>query len=475
MKLGLQLKTAQQLTITPQLQQSIRLLQLSTAEVSQEAERLLAENVFLERVSGDEYGAGGESPPHSEGLSASEGAVSDEPSPVELSRQDEDWGEFPSNHAGSAQEDEDYFPEQAAGEATLREYLLEQLHLSPLCPRDQQLIGLLIDALDERGYLAQPLDEIVAMLPPELDVTLDDLETALVQLQHLDQPGIAARDLAECLSLQLRSLPPDTPGMALALEVVGQYLELLAAHDFTRLKRLLGCDDDALRMAQALILSLSPRPAAEFGLQSADFVIPDVIVEPLGTRWQVRLNPQAMPRLRFNQRYASLLQGHKDGTAHQFAEQMQEARWFVKCLQQRFDTILRVSQAIVGRQRSFFERGVVEMRPLVLREIADQLELHESTVSRVTTQKFMLTPRGIFELKYFFSSGVATSDGGTCSSTAIRALIKQLVDQEDRQHPLTDTRLAEVLGERGIKVARRTVAKYRESMNILPINLRKSF
>jgi len=300
------------------------------------------------------------------------------------------------------------------------------------------------------------------------------LETALVQLQHLDQPGIAARTLSECLALQLKALPEDTPGRDLALRLVTQHLNLLGAHDFAKLKKLLRCDDEALRTVQSLITHLQPRPGAEFEQRAADYVVPDVVVEYRHGSWHVRLNQGAMPRLRVNQMYANILQQGNEKNVQQLAGQLQEARWFIKNLQQRFDTILRVSQTIVDRQFSFLEHGETAMRPLVLREIAEQLELHESTVSRVTTQKFMLTPRGIYELKYFFCSGIATESGGTCSSTAIRALIKQLVNQEDARHPLTDSRMSGILAQQGILVARRTVAKYRELLNILPVNLRKS-
>jgi RNA polymerase sigma-54 factor len=340
--------------------------------------------------------------------------------------------------------------------------------------RDRKIIGLLIDALDANGYLAQPLDEIVEMLPEQLDITLDDLETALVQLQHLDQPGIAARTLSECLALQLKALPEDTPYLDLALRLVNQHLSLLGAHDFAKLKKILRCDDDALRTVQSLITRLQPRPGAEFEQRAADYVVPDVVVDYRNGSWHARLNQGAMPRLRVNQMYANILQQGNEKSTQQLAGQLQEARWFIKNLHQRFDTILRVSQTIVDRQRNFFEHGETAMRPLVLREIAEQLDLHESTISRVTTQKFMLTPRGIYELKYFFCSGIVTESGGTCSSTAIRALIKQLVTQEDTRHPLTDNRMSVILAQQGILVARRTVAKYRELLNILPVNLRKS-
>ena len=474
MKPTLQLKQSQQLTLTPQLQQAIRLLQLSTLEVNQEVARLLDENPLLEREDEDAM------QPYAHGDAASTSVVDSTEVKDEMPQQGdeewvkEDWSE-PSFSAASGPDDEKEVRGEVAAETpSLREHLIWQLNMSQHDVRDQKIIGLLIDALDVNGYLAQPLEEIVEMLPEELDITLDDLETALVQLQHLDQPGIAARTLSECLALQLKALPEDTPGRDLALRLVTQHLNLLGAHDFAKLKKLLRCDDEALRTVQSLITHLQPRPGAEFEQRAADYVVPDVVVEYRHGSWHVRLNQGAMPRLRVNQMYANILQQGNEKNAQQLAGQLQEARWFIKNLQQRFDTILRVSQTIVDRQFSFLEHGETAMRPLVLREIAEQLELHESTVSRVTTQKFMLTPRGIYELKYFFCSGIATESGGTCSSTAIRALIKQLVSQEDARHPLTDSRMSGILAQQGILVARRTVAKYRELLNILPVNLRKS-
>ena len=474
MKPTLQLKQSQQLTLTPQLQQAIRLLQLSTLEVNQEVARLLDENPLLEREDEDAM------QPYAHGDAASTSVVDSTEVKDEMPQQGdeewvkEDWNE-PSFSAASGPDDEKEVRGEVAAETpSLREHLIWQLSMSQHDVRDRKIIGLLIDALDVNGYLAQPLEEIVEMLPEELDITLDDLETALVQLQHLDQPGIAARTLSECLALQLKALPEDTPGRDLALRLVTQHLNLLGAHDFAKLKKLLRCDDDALRTVQSLITHLQPRPGAEFEQRAADYVVPDVVVEYRHGSWHVRLNQGAMPRLRVNQMYANILQQGNEKNAQQLSGQLQEARWFIKNLQQRFDTILRVSQTIVDRQFSFLEHGETAMRPLVLREIAEQLELHESTVSRVTTQKFMLTPRGIYELKYFFCSGIATESGGTCSSTAIRALIKQLVDQEDARHPLTDSRMSGILAQQGILVARRTVAKYRELLNILPVNLRKS-
>ena len=374
----------------------------------------------------------------------------------------------------SADDEDESYPEQAAEQTSLREHLHSQLTTSSIDDKDRKVVGMLVDALDENGYLAQDLQELADLLPDELEITLDDLETALVQLQHLDQPGLGARNLGECLALQLKAMPEDTPQRDLAVRLVSQHIDLVAAHDFSKIKKLLRCTDDELRTAQQLITGLNPKPGTEFGQSVADYVVPDVIVEKHKNRWRARLNAEAMPKLRVNQIYANILQQRSDKNSSQLAVQLQEAKWLIKNLEQRFETILRVAQAIVERQEKFFEHGEIGMRPLVLREIADQLELHESTISRSTTQKFMLTPRGIYEFKHFFGSGLATESGGTCSSAAIRELIKQLVNAEDAHKPLTDSRMAEILAQQGIVVARRTIAKYRESMRILPVNLRKS-
>ncbi|HEU0219192.1 MAG TPA: RNA polymerase factor sigma-54 [Gallionella sp.] len=480
MKPALQLRISQQLTLTPQLQQAIRLLQLSTQDIHQEVARMLDENPMLELAEESMPAAF----PQDDSFLAVRGSASAANDEAEQTHADDrgtddfgneqtDWNTIGGTVHGTDDEDETY-PEQAAGQASLREHLHNQLTTSSLDGKDRKVAGLLIDALDENGYLAQDLGELAELLPAELDITLDDLETALVQLQHLDQPGIGARNLGECLALQLKALPEDTPQRDLAIQLVSNHLDALAAHDFAKLKKLLRCTDDELRTAQHLIVGLNPKPGAEFDRSVADYVVPDVIVEKYKDKWRARLNAEAMPKLRVNQIYANILQRRDDKSFSQLATQLQEAKWLIKNLQQRFETILRVAQAIVERQGSFFEHGEIGMRPLVLREIADALELHESTVSRSTTQKFMLTPRGIYEFKHFFGSGLSTESGGICSSTAIRELIKQLVSAEDTRKPLTDNRMSEILAQQGIVVARRTIAKYREALHIPPVNLRKS-
>jgi RNA polymerase sigma-54 factor len=483
MRPSLQLRVSQQLTLTPQLQQAIRLLQLSTQDIHQEVARMLEENPMLETA---EEAAPGifPTPPspspsqstantdeheqsHSEDRGANDfGADAFDNGPA-------DWNTGGGISRSTDDEDETY-PEQAAEQASLREHLHVQLTTSSLDNKDRKVVGLLIDALDENGYLAQDLEELAELLPAELDITLDDLETALVQLQHMDQPGLGARNLGECLALQLKALPEDTPQRDLAIRLASSHLDALAAHDFARIKKLLHCSNDELRTAQHLITGLNPKPGSDFNRSVADYVVPDIIVEKHKNKWRARLNMEAMPKLRVNQIYANILQQRGEKNSSQLATQLQEAKWMIKNLQQRFETILRVAQAIVGRQNNFFEHGEIGMRPLVLREIADELEMHESTVSRSTTQKFMLTPRGIYEFKYFFGSGLSTESGGTCSSTAIRELIKQLVSAEDGRKPLTDSRMSEILAQQGIVVARRTIAKYREALRILPVNLRKS-
>jgi RNA polymerase sigma-54 factor len=466
MKPSLQFRLSQHLTLTPQLQQSIRLLQLSTVELNQEIDRILMENPALERedAEGGEHEAVPVTP-----VSSSTTSAPTEPAPAET-----DWSaDIASSWRGSPDDEEDGDRSFATPDTpTLRDHLLSQLTLTNLDERDRAFVMVLIDALDEDGYLTQPLEEIAALLPAEAEAGMEELTIALRHLQHFEPAGVGARSPGECLCLQLRTLPDDA-SRRLALDIAEKHLDLLASRDYTRLKNATGAGEDALRAAQRLIQTLNPRPGASFAKLEARYVIPDVIVKKTRNAWRASLNPNAMPRLRINRLYAELAAGARAGGAG-ISSQLQEARWLIKNVQQRFDTILRVSQAIVERQRHFLEHGEVAMRPLVLREIAQVLSLHESTISRVTTQKFMATPRGTFELKYFFGSHVATEAGGAASSTAIRALIKQLVSAEDAKAPLSDARISQILGEQGIVVARRTIAKYRESLQIPPVNQRKA-
>jgi RNA polymerase sigma-54 factor len=444
MKQTLQLKLSQHLTLTPQLQQSIRLLQLSTIELNAEVERMLQENPLLERAESEEERAA-EIPLAGPGRIGEElergpreAAVADDSSEMRGTRDDApevsdfaDYGSGDNDWGGGSGSDDD-------------------------------------------GYLPTPLEEIAELFPAELEIEPEELTIALKYVQSFEPAGVGARDCAECLALQLKTLPPDTPFMADALKVVDGHLPLLANRDFTKLKRLLHTDDTGVRGVRDLIRSLSPRPGAAFSKAEANYVIPDVVVRKVRNQWVASLNEAAMPKLRLNRIYADILTRNRESSNQQLAAQLQEAKWLIRNVQQRFDTILRVAKAIVERQRRFFEHGEVAMRPMVLREIADMLSLHESTISRVTTQKYMLTPRGTFELKYFFGSHVATDTGGAASATAIRALIKQLIAAENTKTPLTDSKIADMLGEQGILVARRTIAKYREALQIPPVNMRKA-
>jgi RNA polymerase sigma-54 factor len=499
MKQTLQLKTSQHLALTPQLQQSIRLLQLSTLELHQEIEQVLSENPLLERLDDPldrsvrllADGAINSAPASSQASEAPAAQGNGEEggsAPAENANGEandaggeggesggeggEDWGEY-GRSSGSGGEDEDGRPQLEASPVTLREHLMEQVRMTCCAARDCALVELVVDALDDNGYLEEPLEDIHARLPEELEIEFDELRTALAMVQSMDPPGVGARSAAECLALQIRRMP-GVPMVTrrMALVIVEKYLTWFAQREFNKLKKALDCDDEDLREAQAVIRQCNPHPGAAFASDVSDFVVPDVIVRRAKDGWSVLLNPEVMPRLRVNSLYASLMKQGKSET--QMNAQLQEAKWLIKNMRQRFDTILRVAQAIVDRQRNFFSHGAVAMRPLVLREIADTLGLHESTISRVTTQKYMLTPHGMFELKYFFGSHVATEAGGEASSTAIRALIVQLTGAEDPKNPLSDSKIAEMLGEQGMVIARRTVAKYREALKIPPVSLRKS-
>lgn len=488
MKQSLQLRVSQHLALTPQLQQSIRLLQLSTLELHQELEQILADNPMLERTD--------DPLDHSVRLLA-DGALSPTTSTSEKSSADEapapdgetsfdgpdnadsgttgesEWSFDDVARTSKAPEDDDARPQLEAHHVTLREHLLEQMRLTMHDLRDRALVELVIDAIDNNGYLEEPLEEIHARMPPELGIEMEELSIALKLVQSFEPAGVGARSAAECLAMQIRRMPKiPLVTRRMALAIVEHHLPLFAQRDFNKLKKLLDCDDEDLREAQAVIKQCNPHPGSLFATDASDYVVPDVIVKRSKNGWQVVLNHDVMPRLRVNALYANILKQSKGEGS--LTSQLQEAKWLIKNMRQRFDTILRVAQAIVDRQRNFFSHGAVAMRPLVLREIADTLGLHESTISRVTTQKYMLTPHGMFELKYFFGSHVATEAGGEASSTAIRALIKQLIGAEDPKNPFSDSKIADMLGEQGMVVARRTVAKYREALKIPPVNLRKS-
>lgn len=479
MKQSLQLKLHQQLTLTPQLQQSIRLLQLSTLELSQEISQMLQENPMLERMDGaDRFenapSEGGEAPGE-EAPRAERDEVYDEMA----------WGDravAPSHGSGHDDDDDHDYQQADAHHDSLHQHLYDQLSMTPLGERDRQLVSLLIEAVDDDGYLTSSLEELAEMLsgalpeslPEELEIDPLELTTALKLLQSFEPAGVGARDLGECLWLQLNALPPDAPNLALAKTLVKDHLSLLAEREYGKLKKLLGLSDQQFIQLRQLITSLNPRPGASFTPLDARYVVPDVMVKKVKGLWIASLNPDAVPKLRINEMYAGILRANRDGGGG-LSAQLQEARWLIKNVQQRFETILKVSQAIVDRQRMFFEHGEVAMRPLTLKEIAETVDLHESTISRVTTQKYMMTPRGLFEFKYFFGSSLATEEGGATSSTAMKALIKQFIEAENPAKPLSDNAIAENLGKQGFVVARRTVAKYRELMNIPPANQRKSY
>ena len=512
MKPSLQLRLSQHLALTPQLQQSIRLLQLSTLELQQEVDQMLDQNPFLEA---DEDNAAGEGTVE---RVASAEPPADAPADNSGDREDtnfdageeaagidntdfdgaerRDWEngtegddfdgirELPGASAGAAPSDDDQeAQDRTAAAPSLQDHLRGQLALMRLSPEDRAALWALIESLDGDGYLADPLEEIAERLgagdaadagdEADGDGLLERLQCALKWLQSLDPAGVGARNLAECLTLQLRAAA-QTPAHALAAVICRQHLDLLARREFKKLSAATGADEAQLRQARELIVRCDPKPGRAFGQNDSRVVVPDVIVQRSGRGWKVQLNPDVMPKLRINDLYAQAIRGQRNGTAAGLNARLQEARWFVKNIQQRFDTIVRVSQAIVGRQKGFFTHGAIAMKPLVLREIADELGLHESTISRVTTAKYMATPYGTFELKYFFGSSLSTDAGGNASSTAVRALLRQLVAAEDPKAPLSDGQLAQMLSEQGIQVARRTVAKYREALKIAPANLRRS-
>jgi RNA polymerase sigma-54 factor len=525
MRQGLSLRTSQHLALTPQLQQSIRLLQLSTLELSSEVDQMLDDNPFLERTADDaereSFGLAQADVPVSQSDSEHEAAaysgaddlyqsrtstenISEDSTPtltevpswegdgsVSMSPDDAEWGGEARAHGNNLSGDDDMdATELARNQESLQSFLHRQALSLRLGSEDECALRFLIESLNDDGYLEDDLGDLARGLAGDDEEQVDDLmhhfTVALRLLQSLEPTGVGARGLAECLSLQLRAIESDDTfdavTVVVALRICAQPMEMLARRDVKHLAPLCDATDAQVRAAITLIGRLEPKPGRRFIDVERNIVVPDVLVVQIGppgqARFQVRLNPEVMPRLRVHDIYANALRGHKAGgsDAASFAalqQRLQEARWFIKNIQQRFDTILRVSSAIVERQKSFFVHGELAMRPLVLREIADELGLHESTISRVTTAKYMATPFGTFELKYFFGSGLGTESGGNASSTAVRALIKQFVASESPKKPLSDNQIAEMLKEQGIECARRTVAKYREGLRIAPASLRK--
>ena len=506
MKQTIQLKLGQQLTITPQLQQAIRLLQLSTLELQSEIQQALESNPMLEidetnpsaenhdnnassdqqidrnGVDNSESSAGDadnslDSGQDSDSLSIDLGNEGTIPDDLPVDSAWEDIYDIPVSSHGSGTDDDDarnYLENQSGQEDVLFDHLQWQLHLTPMSDVDQAIAMAIIDAINDDGYLTETLEQIHAGLTDEFEIDLDEVQAVLRRIQQFDPPGIAARNLRECLLLQMRLFSEDTPGFKPARLIVEKYLDLLGNHDYAGLKRHTRLKEDELKAAITFIQSLNPRPGAQISTNTSQYIVPDVFVSKQKGCWRVELNPETAPRIRINPVYAGYVRNRERSPDNTYLKNnLQEARWFLKSLQSRNETLLKVATCIVEKQRTFLEYGEEGMKPLVLREIAEELGLHESTVSRVTTQKYMHTPRGIYEFKYFFSSHVGTSDGGECSSTAIRAMIKKLIENEEPRKPLSDNKIAAILKDKGINVARRTVAKYREAMSIPPSNERK--
>lgn len=473
MKQSLQLKLGQSLTLTPQLQQAIKLLQLSTLDLQQAIEETLEANPLLERED-EGMQAGGEldSPEPSVDFS-SEGASEEGGDDLPVDTRWEDLMPSSAPATGSGDGDEGQFAERDATPESLHSHLMWQLNLTRFSETDHAIALAFIDAVDINGRLTQTPEEILEGLGLP-DVELDEVMAVLHRLQHFEPTGVFAADLRECLLLQLRQMPVETPHRETAGALVNRYIDQVATADPRQLSRRLRTTEEDLIGALHLIRSLDPTPGAGVGESATEYVVPDVFVRRMNGHWRVELNPEIAPKLRINSVYADLVgKGGSDSDRSYVRDNLQEARWFMKSLQSRNETLLKVASKIVEHQRQFLEVGEEAMRPLILAEIAEQIDMHESTVSRATTRKYMHTPRGVFELKYFFSSHVATAEGGECSSTAIRALIKKLVQAEDTRKPLSDSKLCDLLKDQGVIVARRTVAKYREQLNIPPSNERK--
>lgn len=487
----LEFRLGQSLTLTPALQQSIRLLQLSTLDLEAEVAQALADNPLLEQQGEglQDPGAMGATVSRTESFDAPVQSPEErlEASQPEASENrgeehpsDRERLEFSSETRGS-RDDEVTERLERARESNLREYLLEQLGTTRLSEKDAALVTLLIEELNDDGLLASSLEEIVSWMNPELDLEIDDFRGALARLQSFDPPGVGARDLAECLDLQLQHADPERLPevrlprvLALARQLCQHHLALLATGNMAKLREALNCDAALLRLAHALVLRLNPRPGSAWNKPAADFAVPDVVVRKTRHGWEPHLNDAVMPKLRINTMYAEALGSARSGANSALQGQLQEARWMIRNIAQRFETILRVSQVIVQHQQGFFTQGWSAVRPLTLKEVAAELGMHESTISRATTQKYMVTPFGTLELKRFFSTGLTTEGGENTSSTAVQKRIQTLIKEEDRARPLSDSQLVSLLDQDGIKIARRTVAKYREQMRVPTAALRKS-
>ena len=474
MKQGLQLRLSQQLAMTPQLQQAIRLLQLSTLELQQELQQALESNPLLEQIDTHEEIDTRETQ-DSETLDTAD-ALEQKEMPEELPL-DASWDTIytagtPSGTSGDYIDDE--LPVyQGETTQTLQDYLMWQVELTPFSDTDRAIATSIVDAVDDTGYLTVPLEDILESMGDE-EIDIDEVEAVLKRIQRFDPVGVAAKDLRDCLLIQLSQFDKTTPWLEEARLIISDHLDLLANHDFRTLMRVTRLKEDVLKEAVNLIQSLDPRPGQSIQTGEPEYVIPDVLVRKHNGHWTVELNSDSIPRLQINQHYASMCNNARnDGDSQFIRSNLQDAKWLIKSLESRNDTLLRVSRCIVEQQQAFFEQGEEYMKPMVLADIAQAVEMHESTISRVTTQKYLHSRRGIFELKYFFSSHVNTEGGGEASSTAIRALVKKLIAAENPAKPLSDSKLTSLLSEQGIMVARRTVAKYRESLSIPPSNQRK--
>ena len=474
MKQGLQLRLSQQLAMTPQLQQAIRLLQLSTLELQQELQQALESNPLLEQIDTHEEIDTRETQ-DSATLDTAD-ALEQKEMPEELPL-DASWDTIytagtPSGTSGDYIDDE--LPVyQGETTQTLQDYLMWQVELTPFSDTDRAIATSIVDAVDDTGYLTVPLEDILESMGDE-EIDIDEVEAVLKRIQRFDPVGVAAKDLRDCLLIQLSQFDKTTPWLEEARLIISDHLDLLANHDFRTLMRVTRLKEDVLKEAVNLIQSLDPRPGQSIQTGEPEYVIPDVLVRKHNGHWTVELNSDSIPRLQINQHYASMCNNARnDGDSQFIRSNLQDAKWLIKSLESRNDTLLRVSRCIVEQQQAFFEQGEEYMKPMVLADIAQAVEMHESTISRVTTQKYLHSPRGIFELKYFFSSHVNTEGGGEASSTAIRALVKKLIAAENPAKPLSDSKLTSLLSEQGIMVARRTVAKYRESLSIPPSNQRK--
>jgi RNA polymerase sigma-54 factor len=470
LKPSLQLKLGQQLTMTPQLQQAIRLLQLPALELQAHIRELLETNVMLEPMEELEASGVFEAP-----VTAAE-----QPKPAERAAEttvevlDDGWGEHsagPAETPWNSDDDERHQDYADAAGQSLQEHLLWQLELASLAPRQLAIARAIVDAISDDGYLTDPLEEIASTLQPEIECPAEEVAAVLTIVQALDPPGVGARSVSECIELQLRQLDPATPGFAIALKIARHHLDLVAERELSLLRRELRATEEEITAALALVRSCHPRPGAQVSSGNAEYVVPDVFVRRTDHGWGVEVNPATLPRVRLNQSYASLI--GRNASHASMRAQLQEARWLLKSLEIRHETLMKVARSIVERQTAFLEHGEEHMRPMILKDIAEAVAMHESTISRVTSGKYMHTPRGVFELRYFFSSQVEGADGSGTSSTAIRAKIRKLVKDEDADSPLSDGRIAELLSAEGIPVARRTVAKYREAMGIAASNERR--